>query len=147
MLLIPSRNHADGYRGVCALGRWTLLQHSCGPSIWVPRRGRLVDRWPCRAEPSQVCCWHDRQQSESHGASWIGGQMTKAPPGKPPENQLDSYRHYWLFCGTVDVQGHPPHGVQSHVSLSPTAPGWWELFHIRLVNCITRSQPTCLMET
>ena len=39
MLLIPSRNHADGYRGVCTLGRWTLLQHLCGPSIWVPRRG------------------------------------------------------------------------------------------------------------
>ena len=84
VLVTSSGNDADGFRGICTLGGWTRLQHLYGPRIWVPRRVSLVDRWPCRADPSQVCGWHDKQQSGSHGDSWISDKVGKCSLRKIP---------------------------------------------------------------
>ena len=84
VLVTSSGNDADGFRGICTLGGWTRLQHLYGPRIWGPRRVSLVDRWPCRADPSQVCGWHDKQQSGSHGDSWISDKVGKCSLRKIP---------------------------------------------------------------
>ena len=108
VLVTSSGNDADGFRGICTLGGWTRLQHLYGPRIWGPRRVSLVDRWPCRADPSQVCGWHDKQQSGSHGDSWISDKVKEFPP--PPVlvtssgNDADGFRGICTLGGWTRLQ-------------------------------------------
>ena len=102
----------------------------------------------CRGEPSEVCCWCNRQQSKVM-VLLERGQITKCSLRKRPWESVGQLQvllailwHSWWARTT-------PHWVQvvkvykSYVP-EPNFPRSCGDLSINLVSCITRSQPTCV---